>query len=135
MIWTDTNYDYAATICQHTGKPCPALARLAKSLTHAVERAVAATGPDFELDGAIAVNGCARDCQARFSASRTRTRLFCDVAEDAPLPALDRLADVMLDDVDSAGFPSLSANQMPCAMLQADLRAMPAASAQAEMRV
>jgi hypothetical protein len=124
MIWTDKNYDYSATICRHTGKPCAALGRLAATLTQAVDKAVSATGPDFELDGAIAVNGCARDCRARFAASQVRTRLFCDVSEDAPQAALDKLADVMLGNLETDGFPAMPPAHVPCAMLQADRRSV-----------
>lgn len=133
MIWTDKNYDYSATLCQYTGKPCAALARLAGTLTQAIDKAVAATGPDFELDGSIAVKGCARECTARFAASRMRTRLFCDVGEDAPQGALDQLADVMLAGVESDGFPALPRDHIPCAMLQADLRTAPRAGSAATL--
>ena len=133
MIWTDKTYDYSATLCQYTGKPCAALARLAGTLTQAIDRAVAAAGPEFEMEGSIAVNGCARDCTARFISSRTRTRLFCDIADDVPQVSLDRLADVMLGDAESPGFPALPTSHMPCSMLQADLRIVPSVPATSAM--
>ena len=120
MIWTDKTYSYAATLCQHTGRPCPAAARIVKQLTQAVHRAGAATSPDFEIDGSADVQGCDRNCTARFVATQDQIRLFCGVSDDTANTTLDRIADALFDM--SSPLASPGAAHIPCAMLQARTR-------------
>ncbi|WP_406648162.1 hypothetical protein QEZ52_04055 [Aliisedimentitalea scapharcae] len=128
MIWTDKTYSYAATLCQHTGRPCPAAARIVKRLTQAVHRAGAATSPDFEIDGSADVQGCDRVCTARFVATQDQIRLFCGVSGDTANATLDRIADALFDMTGAMASPG--AAHTPCAMLQARTRpAQPATPA------
>ena len=118
MIWTDKTHSYAATLCQHTGRPCPAAARVIKQLTQAVHRAGAATSPDFEMDGSADIQGCERGCTARFVASQTQIRLFCGAPAGTAQTTLDRFADALFD-MTGAMMASSGASGTPCAMLQA----------------
>lgn len=120
MIWNTKDHQFTATLCQNTGLPCPALARMAKKLVQAMTHAHAVATDEFELEGSGVLNHCPTECIARYSARHDRIRVFCGVDEQADLNALNRFADALLGDGD-CGFPASSAPR-PCAMIEVEAR-------------
>lgn len=117
MIWKTKTHEFTATMCQHTGKPCPALARLARAMAQAMGKAVDASGPEFEIEGSSDLTHCTDGCTARFRAGRDRIRLFCGADPEAEMDGLDDYADMMF----GAAFntlPSGIISKLPCAMLE-----------------
>ncbi|GGH33918.1 hypothetical protein SAMN05444007_107144 [Cribrihabitans marinus] len=116
MIWTTDTHRFTATTCQHTGRDCPALARMAEKLAGAMESARPTTTEDFEIEGTSTLDRCPYRCPARFRASHARIRIFCGVDGDAEIGPLDRLADLLLS-AEAGGLPA-SAAPRPCAMVE-----------------
>lgn len=126
MIWADKSHNYAATQCRHTGRTCPAAARMMRKLAGAMAAAKPMTEDDFEITGTTDLNGCPRRCAARYEASHHGIRLFAGVDEAADSAALNRLADALLNP-DGRPLPGSGQTPVPCAMLDAKPR--PAAAA------
>ncbi len=97
MIWTTETHQFAGTLCQVTGKPCPALSALALNLARAMHKAEPVTGQDFEIEGECALTACGEGCQALYSASHSRIRIFCGAGEAADFGWFDRLADALME--------------------------------------
>ncbi|KUJ79076.1 hypothetical protein [Ruegeria profundi] len=117
MIWKTKTHQFSATVCQKTGKTCPALAQMARSVVRAVETAVPATTPDFEFDGNSELSHCPQGCVARFRAQKDLIRIYCGATEDAPLEVLETFADMMFGP-DTATRPAGMLTTPPCAMLE-----------------
>jgi len=117
MIWKTKTHEYAATLCQKTGRPCPALARLARAVTDAMSQAVPTTTPDFGFDGSAELGHCPTGCIARFRAQRDEIRIFCGSEEHTSLDRLDDYADMMFGPEYHALATDLACAP-PCAMLQ-----------------
>lgn len=133
MIWKTKTHRFSATICQHTGKTCPALARLARSLVDAMEQASPVTTSDFEIEGRSDLTHCPDGCHARFRARQSRVRVYCGADPDADSETLDRYADLMFG-TDTSSLPSAAMTSLPCAMLEASTIA-PHKPAPAELRL
>ncbi len=132
MIWKTTTHRFTATICQHTGKPCPALARMSRALVEAVAQAGPSTTEDFEIEGNAELTHCPDGCTARFRANPNLVRIYCGSDPQTDTDLLERYADLMF----GSGLDSLPANTMttmPCAMLEA-LALSPHGSVSAEHR-
>ncbi|SDE11317.1 hypothetical protein [Ruegeria marina] len=97
MIWTTDTHNFSATLCQRTGKPCSALAAMAQNLAHAMNKAEATTGQDFEIEGEFSLPTCPGGCRALYAASHRRIRVFCGVTETAETSWLNRMADALMD--------------------------------------
>ncbi len=117
MIWKTKTHEFTATVCQKTGKTCPALARMASAIAQAMETAVPATTPDFEIEGSSELTHCPEGCTARFQAQTDRIRVFCGTDVEASIDTLDGYADMMFGTTFSAMPADLLANP-PCAMLE-----------------
>ncbi len=133
MIWKTKTHRFSATICQHTGKTCPALARLARSMVDALDQAGPATTSDFEIEGSSDLTHCSDGCHARFRASQSRVRVYCGADPDTDSETLDRYADLMFG-TDASGLPSAAMTSLPCAMLEASVIA-PRKTAPAELQL
>ncbi|MGI9369584.1 MAG: hypothetical protein ACR2O2_12185 [Ruegeria sp.] len=118
MIWKSDTHLFTATLCQHTRKPCPALAHMAKALARGMSTSAPMTADDFELEGNVSLTHCKKGCNAVFCASRDRIRVFCDVAKDDDTDRLDRFAD-MLFNCDAMPVPTITQANRPCALLEA----------------
>lgn len=116
MIWADKTHQFTATLCRHTGRPCPAAARMVRKLAAAMTEAEAVTEADFEITGTAALSGCARQCTAKYAASHHSIRLFAGVEETADADMLHRLADALLDP-DGQPLHGVAKAAVPCAML------------------
>ncbi|WP_170774699.1 hypothetical protein [Ruegeria lacuscaerulensis] len=117
MIWKTKTHEFTATVCQKTGAPCPALARMARALTDAMATARPATTDAFEIEGSSDLTHCAEGCSARFRAQPDQIRVFCGVAADTPAERLDRYADMLF----GADFTAHAASLLPtppCAMME-----------------
>ncbi len=117
MIWKTKTHEFTATVCQKTGKTCPAMARMARAITQAMETASPATTPDFEIEGSSELAHCAQGCTARFRAQAGQIRIFCGTDADTPIEPLDGYAELMF----GTTFASLPADLLttpPCAMLE-----------------
>lgn len=117
MIWKTKTHAFSATVCQRTGKTCPALAQVARAITQAIETAAPATTPNFQVEGSSELTHCREGCTARFRARLDQIRVFCGAASDICTDSLDSYADMMFADV----FTSLPADVVaspPCAMLE-----------------
>jgi len=117
MIWKTKTHQFTATVCQKTGKPCPALAQMARAVVQAMEAAVPATTPDFEVEGSSELAYCAQGCMARFRAQKDLIRLFCGTSTDASVDRLDEYADMMFGP-DVTMRPAGMLTTPPCAMLE-----------------
>jgi sulfite reductase beta subunit-like hemoprotein len=126
MIWADKTHSYSATLCRHTGKTCPAAARMMRKLAGAMAAAETLTDEDFELTGTADLSGCPRQCTARYAASHLGIRLFAGVGADADDAGLNRIADALLNP-DGRPLAGLNGQSVPCAML--DARPRPAQAA------
>lgn len=118
MIWKTNTHEFSATICQRTGRTCPALAHLARSVAQAVAAAGAATSPDFRVEGSSELTHCTPGCIARFDARADLIRVYCGARPDAAAERLDAYADLMFNDLADA-CPAQGLDTSPCAMLQA----------------
>jgi predicted metal-binding protein len=120
MIWADDTHDFSCTACRHCGGPCPAAARMAERLVSALRLSGPFTADDFEITGAGRLTGCSRSCNALYVAGKTSVRIYCDVAEEADIAALERFAAAFFGP-GTAGIALSCAGleQIPCAMVQA----------------
>ena len=118
MIWKTKTHQFTATICQKTGKSCPALAQLARSAVQAMEAAVPATTPDFEFDGSSELTHCSQGCIARFRAQKDLIRIYCGAHEETSFEVLDDYADMMFGPHVTMR-PAGILTTPPCAMLEA----------------
>lgn len=118
MIWTTQTHELAVTTCQHSGIACPAVGRMLKALSQALLSARQTTQDDFEVIGESTLDGCSRQCRARFFASHDRIRVFCDVASAADRADLDRFANAILCPEGPAILVKTVAD-LPCAIGQA----------------
>lgn len=122
MIWKTNTHEFAATVCQRTGKPCPALARMARALTQAVSTARPVTTSEFQVEGSSELTHCAEGCTARFRACPDQVRVFCGTNPGIETEMLDDYADMMF----GTSFATLPAGLLanpPCAMLEASVLA------------
>lgn len=133
MIWADKTHSYSATVCRHTGKTCPAAARMMRKLAAAMAAAKPMTEDDFEISGTADLAGCPRQCAAIYEASHCGIRLFAGVEKNADTAALNRLADALLDP-DGRPLPGSARTTVPCAMLDAKPAAPAAALPQPDAR-
>lgn len=131
MIWADDTHDFSCTTCRHSRAPCPAAAQLAERLVTALRLSEPFTADDFEITGSGRLSGCERSCAARYVASKTAVRIYCDVADGADTDALDRFATAFFGP-EAAGTSLACAglDRLPCAMVQALPRADRPAAAQ-----
>lgn len=118
MIWKTNTHEFSATVCQRTGRTCPALAHLARSVAQAVAAADAATSPDFRVEGSSELTHCTPGCMARFDARADLIRVYCGARAGADTQSLDAYADLMFNDQADA-CPAQGLDTSPCAMLQA----------------
>lgn len=118
MIWKTTTHEFTATLCQKTGKTCPALARMARALTDAISTAQPVTTSTFEVDGSSDLTHCGEGCTARFRASPSRIRVYCGANADDSADMLDDYADMMFSP-EFATLPTGALTTLPCAMLEA----------------
>ncbi len=123
MMWKTKTHQFTATVCQRTGKTCPALAQMARAVVQAMEAAVPATTPDFEIDGNSELTYCAQGCTARFRAEKDQIRIFCGTSADTSIEALDNYAD-MLFGLDFTMRPAGTLPPPPCAMLEVSALAL-----------
>ena len=117
MIWKTKTHQYSATLCQRTGKPCPALARLARAMVDAVDAGSRCATSEFEIEGSSELQHCAEGCTARFRACSDQIRLYCGVDAEAQTQSLDLYGDMIFN----PGFSTLSSGSVPdhpCAMLE-----------------
>lgn len=117
MIWKTKSHEYSATVCQRTGKTCPALARLARSISEAMAQAVSATSEDFEFEGNSALSHCAEGCMAAIRARSDSVRVFCGAHPDTAIRDLDAYADLIFGPKFST-LPSGIVANPPCAMIE-----------------
>ena len=133
MIWKTNTHQFTATVCQRTGKTCPALAQAARAMVQAVATASPVTTEAFEVEGSAELTHCPQGCTARFHARPDRVRIYCVTDPDTQSGRLDNYAELMF----GAAFSTLPADTMenpPCAMLQAE-RLAPQQPALAEAAV
>ena len=121
MNWSTQSHIFTATVCQHTGAPCPALARLARVVARALETAAPVTQADFEIEGSSELTHCADGCMAAFRATHQMIRIFCGAQAGASCERMDRYADMIFSGHDGP-LPSGTLAHPPCAMLQAQPR-------------
>ena len=117
MIWKTGTHQFSATVCQRTGKTCPALAQMARSIIQAMEAATAATTPEFAFDGSFELTHCPQGCTARFRAQKDLLRAFCGTSDDAPMETLDDYAEMMFGP-EMTMRPAGMLPTPPCAMLE-----------------
>lgn len=116
MIWKTNTHLFSATVCQHTGKNCPAVNRMAEKLAQAIAASKPITTDDFEIEGDSVLKHCPHDCHARFVATHDRIRIFCDVTSEIETSDLNRFADALLKP--SSGPITLALSQSPCALVE-----------------
>ncbi|CUK11204.1 hypothetical protein RUE5091_03390 [Ruegeria denitrificans] len=133
MIWKTKTHQFTATVCQKTGKTCPALAQMARAIVQAMDAAVPATTPDFEFDGNSELAYCAQGCRARFRAQKDLIRVFCGTGDETSLESLDDYADMMFGP-DVIIRPAGILTTLPCAMLEVT-KLQPIAVAQPQQQV
>ncbi len=119
MIWKTKTHEFKATVCQRTGKTCPALAQMARAIVDAMNTATPVTRPEFQVEGSSELTHCAPGCTARFKAQKERIRVFCDTPDDTLADTLDSYADMMFGATINAMPAGLMSNP-PCAMLEVD---------------
>lgn len=117
MIWKTKTHEYSATVCQRTGKTCPALARLARSVSEAMTQATAATGDEFEFDGGSELAHCAEGCHATIRAQSDRIRIFCGTQSEVQPEDLNAYADLIFGNTFTT-LPSGLIADPPCAMIE-----------------
>lgn len=114
MTKLDQTHYMSQTSCIHMGGTCPALARMLETLTAALNKARPVTTDDFEICGESKLDGCQRNCPARFFAAHDRIRVFCDVSQSAEREDLDHFADMLMDPRQIAK-PAIAIQERPCA--------------------
>ncbi|WP_037315037.1 hypothetical protein [Ruegeria halocynthiae] len=117
MIWKTKTHQFTATVCQRTGKTCPALARLARAMTVAMKTAAPTTTPEFQVEGSSDLTYCPEGCTARFWAQKDQIRVFCGTCADTPTKTLDGYADMMFG-TSFTPLPAGVLTDLPCAMLE-----------------
>ncbi|NVO58180.1 hypothetical protein HW561_20515 [Rhodobacteraceae bacterium B1Z28] len=117
MIWKTKTHEYAATVCQRTGKTCPALARMARTIAQAMAEAGPVSAANFEIEGSSELTHCPKGCSARFRAHCDRIRVFCGTDPDDAINSLDDYADMIFDS-DFSTLPAGVISNPPCAMLE-----------------
>ncbi|NOC47586.1 MULTISPECIES: hypothetical protein [unclassified Ruegeria] len=117
MIWKTKTHEFSATVCQRTGKTCPALARLARSISEAMAQATSATSDDFEIEGSSELSHCSEGCHAIFRAQSDRIRVFCGTQPETTIEPLNGYADLIFGNTFSA-MPSGVVKTPPCAMIE-----------------
>mgnify|MGYP006999719756 CR=1 FL=1 len=118
MNWTDTTHRYSLSNCQYLGRPCPAAERMLSRLTTALGQARTVTTDNFEIAGNCELTACDRPCQARFSASHDRIRIYCGISPEADQGSLDQFADALFcQGADSRPITRLP--EYPCGLAQA----------------
>lgn len=117
MIWKTGTHEFSATLCQKTGRTCPALAGMARALAKAMDAASPATTDEFEIEGSSALSHCAEGCDARFRADGSKIRIYCGADADTPSDRLEDFADLMFEGRDRTMLAGTM--RTPCAMLQA----------------
>ena len=122
MIWKTKTHEFAATVCQRTGAPCPALAQMARALTQAMSATKPVTKTEFEIEGTIDLSHCPEGCTARFRAQCDQIRVFCGADPETAIDRLDDYADMMFG-TEFSSLPSDLLRNHPCAMLEASLLA------------
>ncbi len=133
MIWKTKTHEFSATVCQKTGKPCPALAQMARALADAMATAQPATNSEFEVEGSGELAHCADGCTARFRADHAQIRVFCGIGSDTPSAILNAYADLMFGQ-DTTFMPAGVVSELPCAMLEVTtLTTRPASDAQHQL--
>lgn len=133
MIWADKTHRFSATVCRHTGRPCPAAARMMRKLARAMAAARPLTDEAFEISGTADLAGCPRQCAAKYTASHSGIRLFAGVSETADDAVLNRFADALLDP-DGRPLTGAALTPVPCAMVDAKPIAPAPAQPQADAR-
>lgn len=118
MTATETTHHFSESICSHLGAPCPAMHRMLRALAGALEKAKPLTEDDFEICGASELDGCNRQCPARFFATHDRIRVFCGVSAEGDRSGLDRFADSLLSP-DAVNIPTGRFAELPCAFGEA----------------
>ncbi|MEM1006504.1 MAG: hypothetical protein AAF625_06290 [Pseudomonadota bacterium] len=118
MIWNTDTHQFTATICQRTGKTCPALIRMASAMNSAITQAGTLTKEDFEIEGNVELTHCQDGCIARFRAGPDTIRVFCGSDPATETKKLDHYADLMFGS-DAHMQVSCSITTPPCAMLEA----------------
>lgn len=118
MTKIDQTHHFSETTCTHIGSPCPAMGEMLRALAGALNTARLVTDEDFEICGESSLNGCPRQCPARFFATHDRIRVFCDVNAEADQSKLDLFADALLSPR-SMGFPATQVTAYPCALGEA----------------
>ena len=118
MIWKTNTYKFSATVCQRTGKTCPALARMARAIAQAMATARPVTSPDFQVEGSSELTHCELGCTARFDARPALIRVYCGTTPDSPTDSLCTYAEMMFGNR-TAAVPAQIVGIPPCAMLQA----------------
>ncbi len=116
MIWKTKTHTYAATLCQRTAQPCPALARMARGLAQGMATANPVTDDAFQLEGSAELSHCSDGCIARFRANPDQVRVFCGTDAEAEIAGLDVFADMMFG-AESTARPSTGLTP-PCAMIE-----------------
>lgn len=132
MIWKTKTHQFTATVCQHTGKTCPALARVARALVQSISTAAPVATSEFEIEGSSELTHCPAGCIARFRARPDEVRIYCGTGSDVDLDPLDEYAELMFGS-EFRTLPSSIAANPPCAMLQA-LTLEPSGAAKPELR-
>ncbi len=117
MIWKTGTHQFSATICQRTGKTCPALARIARALATSMAESAPAATTEFEIQGSSELAHCTDGCTARFRARADEVRVFCGAGSDDAIEHLDSYADLLFGTETAALSTSILSNP-PCAMLE-----------------
>ncbi|MDA7966901.1 hypothetical protein [Ruegeria sp.] len=122
MIWKTDTHQFTATICQRTGKTCPALAQVARAAVQAIATAAPATTAEFEVEGTADLTHCTQGCTARFQARPDRVRVYCGADPEVNGDCLNDYAELMFGSAFTT-LPSHAISTPPCAMLQAEILA------------
>ncbi|WP_461403740.1 hypothetical protein [Falsiruegeria mediterranea] len=117
MIWKTNSHLFTATVCQHTGRTCPAVQRMAEKLSQAMMASKPITSGDFEIEGSSVLKHCPMECPAKFTASHDRIRIFCGVTPEAETEGLNRFADALFDP--DPNPLTLTQFERPCAIAEA----------------
>lgn len=118
MIWKTKTHQFSATICQRTGKTCPALAQVARALATSITEAAPATSSEFEIEGSSELRFCAHGCTARFRARADEIRVFCGADPVIETSKLDNYADLLFG-TEAHAVPADILLNPPLAMLEA----------------
>lgn len=119
MIWKTETHEFIATVCQRTGKTCPALARMARAMAQAMTTAGPVATREFEIEGSSELTHCPDGCTARFRAGPDQIRFFCGSDMSVETNALDEYADMMFGSANTA-LPSSILSSPPYALLEAN---------------